>query len=318
MEAAATKWLDRLKKLAPAAWAGRVWPTPTWRARAPPPTVAGKPAQPPEMKPKLLKYDAQGNLLTLQEEQTKISTYEILNWRTWYEAPQLRESLDEEMAKSLLLVAVQRLFLDMPAPKGVDLVRRKGAVSCVATMEFEAGALQIAPVVTGKQYIVGKTTHPCAVHVQVPIGADKIVPLYIVPELKSPTPPSLTADVLVRDGEAALTDHEWARNHTACLFWTVQRGPKPAAATRGHGDSAPDDGTVNCSYSVVEVVHLVGIQATESVQPLTLHIPIVTNTQTIAPGDVLILPPTPPKPKPPPPSKARTWLTDVAKRLKAG
>ena len=239
MEAAATKWLDRLKKLAPAAWAGRAWPPTTWRARAPPPTVAVKPAQPPEIKPKLLNYDAQGNLLTLQEEQTKISTYEILNWRTWYEAPQLRESLDEEMAKSLLLVAVQRLFLDMPAPKGVDLVRRKGAVSCVATMEFEAGALEIAPVVTGKQFIVGKTTHPCAVHVQVPIGADKIVPLYIVPELKLPTPPSLTADVLVRDGEAALTDHEWARNHTACLFWTVQRGPKPAAATRGHGDSAP-------------------------------------------------------------------------------
>ena len=78
------------------------------------------------MKPQLLKYDAQGNLLTQQAERTKIETYEILNWRTWYEAPQLRESLDEEMAKSVLLVAVQRLFLDMPAPKGVDFAPQRG------------------------------------------------------------------------------------------------------------------------------------------------------------------------------------------------
>eukprot|EP00974_Lingulodinium_polyedra_P105129 10179014-Lingulodinium_polyedra.AAC.1 len=66
------------------------------------------------------------------------------------------------MAKSILLLAVHRLFLDTPAPKGVDLVRRKGALSCVATMDFEPRALQIAPVVTGRQYIVGKSTHPNA------------------------------------------------------------------------------------------------------------------------------------------------------------
>eukprot|EP00974_Lingulodinium_polyedra_P119566 11171636-Lingulodinium_polyedra.AAC.1 len=66
------------------------------------------------------------------------------------------------MAKSVLLLAVQRLFLDLLAPKGVDLVRRKGAVSCVANIDFEPKALQIAPVVTGRQYIVGKSTHPNA------------------------------------------------------------------------------------------------------------------------------------------------------------
>ena len=123
-------------------------------------------------------------------------------------------------------------------------------------MDLEPQALRIAPVVTGRQYIVVKTAHPNAIFVQVPLRHDMIVPLYIAPEFKLPTTPTLTVDVPVRDGEAALTDHDWARNHAACLFWAVQRGPKPGAATRGHGDAvpAPNDAQVNDSFELVDVV----------------------------------------------------------------
>ena len=114
-----------------------------------------------------------------------------------------------------------------------------------------------------------------------------------------------------------LTDHDWARNHAACLFWAVQRGPKPGAATRGHGDAvpAPNDAQVNASFEWVDVVTMLGIEATESVQTVTTQIPIITNTHAIASGDVIYLPPTAPKPKLPPPSKVQTWLTDLKKEL---
>ena len=193
------------------------------------------------------------------------------------------------MAKSILLLAVQRLFLDMPAPKGVDLVRRKGTVSCVASRDLKPGALRIAPVVTGSKYIVAKTAPPHAIFVQVQLRSDMIVPLYINPELKLPTTPTLTVDVPVRDGEAALTDHDWTRNHAACLFWAVQRGPKPGAATRGHGDAvpAPNDAQVNASFEWVDVVTRLGIEATESEQTATTNIPIITNIHAIASGDAI-------------------------------
>ena len=82
VEAAATMWLDKLKKVASTAFAGRAWPRPPWEARAPPPEPKAKPAKPPELKPKLLQFDAHGNIQTLQEERPKISTFEILSWRT--------------------------------------------------------------------------------------------------------------------------------------------------------------------------------------------------------------------------------------------
>ena len=319
VEAAATMWLDKLKKVASTAFAGRAWPQPPWHARASQPEPKVKPALQPELKPKLLQFDAQGNIQTLQEERPKISTFEILSWRTWHEAPALRQTLDEEMAKSILLLVVQRLFLDMPAPTGVHLVRRKGTVSCVASMDLEPQALRIALVVTGRQYIVAKTAHPNAIFVQVPLRHDMIVPLYIAPEFKLPTTPTLTVDVPVRDGEAALTDHDWARNHAACLFWAVQRGPKPGAATRGHGDAvpAPNDAQVNASFELVDVATIVGIQATESIETLTTQIPIITNTHAIASGDVIYLPPTSQTPKLPKPSKVQTWLTALNSKSKA-
>ena len=68
----------------------------------------------------------------------------------------------------------------------------------------------------------------------------------------------------------------------------------------------------------MEVVHTLGVEATESVQPVTVHIPIITNAQAIASGDVLFLPRTAAKQKLPPPSKAQTWLTDLNRKLKAG
>ena len=152
-----------------------------------------------------------------------------------------------------------------------------------------------------------------------PLRHDMIVPLYIAPEFKLPTTPTLTVDVPVRDGEAALTDHDWARNHAACLFWAVQRGPKPGAATRGHGDAvpAPNDAQANASFEWVDVVTVLGIEATGSVQTVTTQIPIITNTHAIASGDAIYLPPTAPKPKLPPPSKAQTWLTDLNRKSKA-
>ena len=146
-----------------------------------------------------------------------------------------------------------------------------------------------------------------------------IVPLYIAPEFKLPTTPTLTVDVPVRDGEAALTDHDWARNHAACLFWAVQRGPKPGVATRGHGDAvpAPNDAQANASFEFVDVVTMLGIEATESVQTVTTQIPIITNTHAIASGDVIYLPAAP-KPKPPPRNKPpQTWLTDLNRKSKA-
>ena len=180
VEAAATMWLDKLKKVASTAFAGRAWPQPPWEARASPPEPKVKPALEPELKPKRsrrnIQRDAQGNIQTQQEERPQIKTFEILSWRTWHEAPALRQTLDEEMAKSILFLALQRLFLDMPAPKGVDLVRRKGTVSCVASMDLEPRALRIAPVVTGRQYIVAKTAHPNAIFVQVPLRHDMNVP----------------------------------------------------------------------------------------------------------------------------------------------
>ena len=115
----------------------------------------------------------------------------------------------------------------------------------------------------------------------------------------------------MRDGEAALTDHDWARNHAACLFWAVQRGPKPGAATRGHGDAvpAPNDAQVNASFELVDVATMSTIEATKSIETLTTQIPIITNTHAIASGDAIYLPPTAPKPMGRPPSKAKTWFT---------
>ena len=171
--------------------------------------------------------------------------------------------------------------------------------------------------VTGRQYIVVKTAHPNAIFVQVPLRHDMIVPLYIAPEFKLPTTPTLTVDVPVRDGEAALTDHDWARNHAACLFWAVQRGPKPGVATRGHGDAvpAPNDAQVNASFEWVDVVTVLGAEATGSVQTVTTQIPIITNTHAIASGDVIYLPPTGSKPKPAAEGKAETWLTSLMRDL---
>ena len=314
VEVAATAWLEQMKKLGETTFAGRTWPKPPWRARASPPKPEVTPKNLPELKPKLLQFDAQGNIQRMQEERPHISTFEILSWRTWHEAPALRQTLYDDMAKSVLLLAVQRLFLDMPTPKGVDLVRRKGQVSCVASMDLEPRSLRIAPVVTGRHYIVTKTTHPNAIFVQVPLSHDMSVPLYIVPEFKLPTTPTLTADMPVRNGEAALTNHDWAHKDAACLFWAVQRGQPQQG--RARDDTAPSDAPPNASFELVDVVTISGIEPTESLHSVTTQIPIITNTRAIASGDVIYLPPTAPKPKLPPPSKAQTWLTDLIKDLK--
>ena len=253
----------------------------------------------------------------MQEERPKISTFEILSWRTWHEAPALRQTLYDDMAKSVLLLALQRLFLDMPTPKGVDLVRRKGQVSCVASMDLEPRSLRIAPVVTGRQYIVTKTTHPNAIFVQVPLSHDMSVPLYIVPEFKLPTTPPLPVDMPVRNGEAALTNHDWAQKDAACLFWAVQRGQgvlrgSPAAP---RADTATVVAPPNVSFELVDVVTVLGIEPTESLHPVTTQIPIITNTRAIASGDVIYLPPTGSKPKPAAEGKAETWLTSLMRDL---
>ena len=310
-------WLDKLKKVASTAFAGRAWPQPPWHARASPAEPKVKPAEQPELKPKLLQFDAQGNLQTLREERTKIQTHENFSWRTWHEAPALRQTLDEEMAKSILLLVVQRLFFDMPAPKGVHLVRRRGALSCVASMDLEPRALRIAPVVTGRQFIVAKTQHPHAIFVQVPLRQDMIVPLYIVPELKLPKTPIQTVDVPVVDGEAALTDHNWSSENRACLFWAVTR-PKVDTATRGDGDAvqAPNDPRTNASFEWVDVVTMLGIEATGTVQTVTTGIPIITNRHAIASGDVIYLPPTAQTPKPQESKAPRTWLTDLMTEMR--
>ena len=145
------------------------------------------------------------------------------------------------------------------------------------------------------------------------------VPLYIVPEFKLPSTPPLPVDMPVRNGEAALTNHEWAQKDAACLFWAVQRGQGILRAVKL--DSRADTATVvappNASFELVDVVTMLGIEATESVQTVTTQIPIITNTDAIASGESIYLPPTAPKPKLPPPSKAQTWLTDLNRKSKA-
>ena len=42
VEAAATMWLDKLKKVASTVFAGRAWPQPPWQARVSPPEAKGE------------------------------------------------------------------------------------------------------------------------------------------------------------------------------------------------------------------------------------------------------------------------------------
>ena len=76
---------------------------------------------------------------------------------------------------------------------------------------------ELAPVVTGRQYIVAKTAHPNAIFVQVPLRHDMIVPLYIAPypapRLRNKKKPSYPNGVDVR---ANLVPGERAKPRADC------------------------------------------------------------------------------------------------------
>ena len=120
----------------------------------------------------------------------------------------------------------------------------------------------------------------------------------------------------VRNGEAALTNHDWAQKDAACLFWAVERGRTVQRATpSARDDTATVVAPPNASFELVDVVTILGIEPTESLHPVTTQIPIITNTRAIASGDVIYLPPTGSKPKPAAEGKAETWLTSLMRDL---
>ena len=128
-----------------------------------------------------------------------------------------------------------------------------------------------------------------------------------------PPTPIVSADKLEAGGNHVLTDHNWAPNNTASLFWAVRPAPKAT-------DSASNNVNINCSYTTVELIHLVGIESlADAFEPTLLRLPIITNTKHIASGDALFLPPIEVKPKSPTPDKPSTWFSSLSTKFqKAG
>ena len=252
--------------------------------------------------PRVIAYDNLGCPITFQDEVEIGSNVqdEEFDWEDWVALEQVQNAYLKEMAKAAVVTATLGLYLKDRPINNFKLVRSKGKVKVISTVEVPVGKLCVPLVVTHPNNLLDKSDHPHAVQVThkvtEPDGKCNTVALYASPEWSLPKAPP------------AGKTHEWSRKNAVLFFWGFRR----------------DDENWNCEVvsfvtNIVQVLRLNQVQELDGAEPKSitaeLVVPLITNVRVIKPGEEVVVRCAKPVPKAKP-KQVKTWRNDVSQPSK--
>jgi hypothetical protein len=252
--------------------------------------------------PRIVAYDKLGAPITSRDKVEIISSSreEELDWEDWVALEQVQNAYLKEMAKAAVVTATLGLYLKDRPINSFKLVRSKGEVKVISTVEVPVGKLCVPLVVTHPNNLLDKSDHPHAVQVThkvtEPDGKCNTIAFYASPEWSLPKAPP------------AGKTHEWSGRNAVLFFWGFRR----------------DDENWNCEVvsfvtNIVQVLRLNQVQELDGAEPKSmtaeLVVTLITNVRPIKPGEEVVVRCAKPVPKAKP-KQVKTWRNDVSQPSK--
>ena len=177
------------------------------------------------MQPKVITYDARGRPVTKQDHKAADVPCEVYQWSTFMATSCNMDMLEETWMKCVILGHLHRLHAQLPHLTESDLKLSKGdtrggGVRVVVLKDMPAGALRMAPLVTGGSVLSRlskELTAPYVLKVKVS-HAGSTVEWYLNGAGGLP-PASAVAEPI----ENTVSQHNWMPGHNPWPLWFVKR-----------------------------------------------------------------------------------------------